>query len=69
MNYSTTSFSLLSEIDWNYQVFFIFKGRRLYNLTPIWSTMFWTKDVLRDCVWRSYLLLLLCSWISQLCFR
>ena len=39
--------------------FLIFKGKRLYNLTPICNTLFWSKDILWDCVWRSYLLLVL----------
>jgi len=44
---------------------FVFRSKCLYNQTPMCSTLFWSKDVLRDCVWRSYLLLILCSWISQ----
>jgi len=33
------------------------------------STLFWSKDILLVCVWKSYLLLVLCSWISQFCLR
>ena len=33
------------------------------------STLFWNKDVLRDCAWSSYPLLVLCLWISPFCLR
>jgi hypothetical protein len=49
--------------------FAIFRGKCLYNLILMCGTLFWSKDVLRDCVWRSYLLLVLCTWISQFCLR
>jgi hypothetical protein len=49
--------------------FFIFKGKHLYNLTPMCSTLFWSKYVLWECVWRSDFLLALCSWISRFCLR
>jgi hypothetical protein len=49
--------------------FFIFRGSHLYNLTPKCSTLFWSKDVLQNCVWRSYLLLVLYLWNSQLCWK
>ena len=49
--------------------FFIFKGKCLYNLTAMCNILFWSKGILQDCVWRSYLLLILCSLIPQFCLR
>ena len=42
---------------------------RMHNRTPMCNTLFWSKDVLRDCVWRSCFLLVLWSWILQFCLR
>ena len=61
---------LTSFLNWlKLSNYFIFKGKHLCNLTPMCNTLFWSKDVLQDCVWRSYLLLALCSCISQFCLR
>ena len=49
--------------------FLIFKGKYLYNLTPTLNTLTWNKVVLQNCVCKSYLLLVLCSWITKFCFR
>jgi len=48
---------------------FISLGKYLYNLIPIFITLFRNKDVLQNAVCRSYLLLVLCSSITKFCFK
>ena len=49
--------------------FLIFKEKYLYNFTPMFNTLTSNKVVLQNCVCKSYLLLVLCSWITKFCFK